>query len=47
MSKCANCGAALSCGCQKRVTPDGRQGCSKCISTMSSKPPTSTVQNKN
>lgn len=34
MSKCANCGATMSCGCQKRVSPDGRVGCSKCINAM-------------
>jgi hypothetical protein len=32
MSKCANCGATLSCGCQKRTLANGKQGCSKCIS---------------
>jgi len=34
MSKCANCGATLTCGCQKRVTPNGKQACSKCINTL-------------
>ncbi len=29
--KCANCGAALSCGCQKRTAPDGKQVCTKCV----------------
>jgi len=32
MSKCANCGATMSCGCQKRTLANGKQGCSKCIS---------------
>jgi hypothetical protein len=32
MSKCANCGATLSCGCQKRTLANGKQGCSKCVS---------------
>lgn len=31
MSKCPNCGTAMSCGCQKRVLPNGKAGCSKCI----------------
>ena len=31
--KCANCGATLSCGCQKRVNKDGKQMCTKCIHT--------------
>jgi hypothetical protein len=29
--KCPNCGAALSCGCQKRVNKDGKQMCTKCM----------------
>jgi hypothetical protein len=32
--KCSNCGAAMSCGCQKRTTADGRSGCTKCISGL-------------
>jgi hypothetical protein len=28
----------MSCGCQKRVTADGRQGCSKCIGKMTPAP---------
>lgn len=31
MAKCQNCGATMSCGCQKRVSPDGKVGCTKCI----------------
>jgi len=34
MAKCNNCGAALSCGCQKRTSPGGKQGCAKCISAI-------------
>jgi hypothetical protein len=34
MSKCANCGATLSCGCQKRTLANGKQGCSKCVSPV-------------
>jgi len=30
MAKCSNCGTNLSCGCQKRVLPDGTKGCTKC-----------------
>ncbi len=33
MSKCTNCGATLSCGCQKRTGPNGKQMCTKCIHT--------------
>lgn len=35
MSKCPNCGTTLSCGCQKRALPNGKQGCSKCVNTPS------------
>lgn len=31
MSKCGNCGATLTCGCQKR-TVNGISGCSNCLS---------------
>ncbi len=38
MSKCPNCGATMSCGCQKRVLSNGKAGCSKCFGkTPSSK----------
>ena len=46
MSTCPNCKATLSCGCQKRVTPDGKVGCSKCINTMKSKLLNPTTQKK-
>jgi hypothetical protein len=32
--KCNNCGATMSCGCQKRTSPNGKQGCSKCINAI-------------
>ena len=35
--KCMNCGAALSCGCQKRTAPNGKQVCTKCIHTVEAK----------
>ncbi len=28
---CSNCGAKLSCGCQKRSASDGRSVCANCI----------------
>ena len=31
MSTCANCGAKLSCGCQKRTTADGKSACTNCV----------------
>ena len=30
MSKCANCGATLSCGCQRKTLPNGKSGCNNC-----------------
>jgi hypothetical protein len=33
MAKCANCGATMTCGCQKRKLADGKYGCTKCAST--------------
>lgn len=41
MSKCANCGAAITCGCQKRTLPNGKSGCSSCAS-KATKPTTKT-----
>jgi hypothetical protein len=35
--KCANCGATLSCGCQKRTTKDGKQVCTKCVHNYEAK----------
>ena len=36
MAKCPNCGATLTCGCQKRVV-NGVSGCSRCLNNTSSK----------
>ena len=30
MSKCPNCGSAITCGCQKRILSNGKSGCTKC-----------------
>lgn len=32
--KCANCGAAMGCACQKRVASNGKVGCSRCIGSL-------------
>ena len=37
MSKCPNCGAAMSCGCQRRQLANGKTGCSKCANAPASK----------
>jgi len=29
-TKCLNCGATMSCGCQKRTASDGKSVCSSC-----------------
>lgn len=31
MANCTNCGATLSCGCQRKTASDGKQGCVQCI----------------
>ena len=39
IAKCSNCGNTMSCGCQRRVTPDGRQGCTNCINQLNTNTP--------
>lgn len=34
MSKCPNCGAKLSCGCQRRTSSDGTQACTNCVNSV-------------
>jgi hypothetical protein len=34
MAKCANCGANMSCGCQKRTASNGAAACSTCVNTL-------------
>ncbi len=34
MAKCGNCGAAMSCGCQKRTASNGKTACSACINAL-------------
>lgn len=36
MAKCPNCGAAITCGCQKRVV-NGVSGCSRCLNNTAAK----------
>jgi hypothetical protein len=31
MANCPNCGAVITCGCQRKTASDGKQGCSQCI----------------
>ena len=44
---CSNCGARLSCGCQRKTARDGKACCSNCISFyekgLISKPTTTTT----
>ncbi len=44
MAKCLNCGATLTCGCQKRTAKDGKACCSSCIASYESKLKRSAVQ---
>lgn len=34
MAKCANCGANMSCGCQKRTASNGQTACSSCVNSL-------------
>ena len=43
MAKCANCGANMSCGCQKRTASNGTSACSSCINTLEGKLKTAKV----
>ncbi len=45
MSKCGNCGATLTCGCQKR-TVNGVNGCSNCVSKLKNTSPAKPVVNR-
>jgi hypothetical protein len=36
MAKCSNCGATLSCGCQRKVV-NGISGCNKCLANAPKK----------
>lgn len=31
--KCLNCGATLTCGCQKRIASNGQSCCVSCVSS--------------
>lgn len=46
MSKCANCGATLSCGCQRKTLPDGKSGCNNCYKKATVTNTTNTDTNK-
>lgn len=34
---CQNCGATLSCGCQRRTATNGTSACSNCVSALNAK----------
>jgi hypothetical protein len=36
-SKCANCGARLSCGCQRRAASNGTSACTSCVAALNEK----------
>lgn len=46
MSSCPNCGAKLSCGCQKRTLANGKTGCSNCASRVENKTTPKTTSTK-
>ena len=34
---CLNCGAGMSCGCQRRTAVNGTSACSSCVETLNAK----------
>lgn len=36
-STCANCGARMSCGCQRRQAVNGTSACSNCVDALNAK----------
>ncbi len=44
--KCPNCGATMTCGCQRRTTSNGKVGCNKCIGSLNKVTPTTKPDNK-
>ena len=36
-STCTNCGATMSCGCQRRQASNGASACSSCLSALEAK----------
>jgi hypothetical protein len=36
-STCANCGARMSCGCQRRTAVNGASACSGCVDALNAK----------
>lgn len=52
-STCPNCGARMSCGCQRRQASNGASACSSCVGALEEKikvqklaatPPQTTIQ---
>jgi len=37
MLQCSNCGAQLTCGCQKKIATDGRSVCANCVNAYNAK----------
>ena len=36
-STCLNCGARMSCGCQRRTAVNGASACSSCVDALNAK----------
>jgi hypothetical protein len=36
-TSCANCGARLSCGCQRRQASNGASACTNCLTSLEAK----------
>lgn len=44
MGYCPNCKAHLTCGCQRRVSKDGKAGCQNCIAQLNNSADTNKSQ---
>lgn len=47
MAQCSNCKKTMSCGCQKRTSPEGVEGCTSCIADIKNTKQPVNADNKN
>ena len=47
MAQCSNCKKTMSCGCQKRTSPEGVVGCTSCITGATTKESATTINKNN
>ena len=47
MAQCSNCKRTMSCGCQKRTSPEGVVGCTSCITGTTTTKQSTTINKNN